>query len=262
MLATRAPWSAAHVRPLRQAARVGIAGRIGDAHGHDLRATRDRRDTGAVVRRGRRRTRNDGAVAVDIGCVAVAVVEVPTGHHLRGQVGMRAVDAGVENRDGHTTAGGRIPRRRGADLGQMPLAPEHWIVGGRRRRHEAVDLGETDVWVLRESCDRIRFAIDRHFDDVNVQLVELPERATAVIRQRLMDYGIRSPRFRADQDVSRSEPRSSSDHGHARGSAGRRHRAQRGSPRSGLDQHGLRSEDRGRSHHGRLSSLRRLPRTG
>ena len=89
------------------------------------------------------------------------------------------------------------------------------------RCHSLPNLGEANVRVLRESCDRLRFVIDGHFDDVNVQLVELPERATAVIRQRLIDDGVRSPRFRADQDVSRGECRSDPVHGHTGAGRGR-----------------------------------------
>ena len=68
-------------------------------------------------------------MAVDIGGVAVVVIEVPACNELALQVGMGGVDAGIQYGNGDAGSDGQVPRRRRVDGLKVPFAPVIRVVG-------------------------------------------------------------------------------------------------------------------------------------
>ena len=155
-----------------------------------------------VVGGGRRHASHRGAMAVDVGGVGVVVVEVIAGHHLRGQVGVRAVHARIQDRDDHAGALGGVPGGGGAHLVEVPFAAHVGIVADEVGGNQAVQFGELDMRVPVQALHHGFFrSIARQFDHMQVALADLLAFA-AVRSQRLGELGFAQAGARHDQDAA------------------------------------------------------------
>ena len=100
MMMTSAPWSTAQTMPSMMSLSWPGPSAPRTVTGMTVHAVvADAGDAGAVVGRGGDDARHGGAVAVRVGRAVRAVEDVVPRDELAGEVGMRAVDAGVEDRD-------------------------------------------------------------------------------------------------------------------------------------------------------------------
>ena len=121
---TSAPWSAAQTTPSMMS--LSLAGAVGaeDRDGHDLDAgVADARDARAVVGLGRDDAGHGRAVAVRVGRPGRAGDERGAGDDVAVEVGVRGVDAGVEDGDD----GGARPASTTPKAWSQPIfGSAHW----------------------------------------------------------------------------------------------------------------------------------------
>ena len=71
-----------------------------------------------------------GAMAMYISSISIVVVDIPSRHHIGGQIGVVAVYSGIEYSDGDSICVGNIPSSGSANFWQRPTAAECRICYG------------------------------------------------------------------------------------------------------------------------------------
>ena len=176
---------------------------IRHAHRHQLGAPRDAGDADAVITQRRNDAGDHRAVSVDVRRVAVVIVEVPAGDQLPDQIGMRRIDAAIQNGDRHARSDRGVPCDRCVDRLQMPFAAIVRVVWHEGRCDQPIDFGELDIRMVGRCVGyRLLGRCGRKRDDVNIQVAQAPDCLAALRRKRLVEFGVGKSRARLDEDVA------------------------------------------------------------